>query len=276
MRAAFDDPRLRFVIGDVRDRQRLVQAMRDIEIVVHAAALKRVEVCEADPCEAKKTNIDGSEHVALAAIECGVHLGVMLSTDKAASPNTLYGATKLTAERLWNGANVYAAGTRTRFACTRYGNVINSTGSVVPLWRSQAAAGLPVTITDNRMTRFLMTMDDAVTLVLVALHQMRGGEVFVPEVGAASMVDLATIIAPHAVKREVGIRPGEKLHETLITADEARSTYAANGYYVIEPPLRSWETIPPPPYPLVADGWSYWSDTARQLSGDELRAMVAL
>lgn len=275
MKASFNDDRLRFLIGDVRDDERLMDACRGIDIVVHAAALKRVEVCEADPNEAVATNVSGTQNVARACIERGVEKAVLLSTDKAAAPNTHYGATKLAAERLWIRSNVYSAGTRTRFAATRYGNVIASRGSVVPLFREQAKSGV-VTVTDTRMTRFWMVMDEAVDLVMLALREMRGGELFVPKIASGRIVDLATAVAPRCAVQEIGIRPGEKLHETLITEDEARSTYDAGSHYVVEPEGRSWGAVEALPYPRVPDGFVYRSDAhATRLSVDQLRQLVA-
>lgn len=282
MRSALaDDPRLRFFIGDVRDFDRLSDALQHVELVVHAAALKRIEVCEADPAEAVATNIRGTLNVARACIIEGVERAVFLSTDKAAGPNTLYGATKLCAERLWCGWNVYAAGTNTRLAATRYGNVLGSTGSVVPLWKQQHARGEPLTITDVRMTRFWMTMARAVDLVLTAFEEMRGGEVFVPTIGGAPIFDLARAIvevdgvyAPGHV--ETGMRPGEKLHETLISEEEARHTRACGQHFVIEPEAPTWgrggawRGIP------VPAGFAYRSDApAHTLSVEDLRRMVA-
>lgn len=274
MRATFSDDRLRFFVGDVRDRDRLVDACRGVDIVVHAAALKRVEVCEADPGEAKRTNVDGTENVAYAARVNGVQRAVLLSTDKAAAPNTHYGASKLMAERLWNASNVYSAGQTTRYATTRYGNVIGSRGSVVPLWKAQAITGT-LTVTDADCTRFWMSMDDAVDLVLLALERMRGGEVFVPKIGGSSILSLATAIAPHASYFETGLRPGEKLHEVLVTDDEARSTYDCGSHYVIEPPERTWGLVAPLNYPKVPVGFSYRSDTASALTAEQIERLVA-
>lgn len=243
MKARMNDPRLRFLIGDVRDAQRMADACRGIDIVIHAAALKRVEVCEADPNEAIATNVIGTQNVARACIERSVHRCVFLSTDKAAAPNTLYGSTKLVAERVWNGANIYSAGTHTRFSTTRYGNVLGSTGSVVPIWRAQASSGR-ISITNRSMTRFFMSMNEAVDLVILALREMRGGEIFVPKIGSASILTLAQAVVPEFVEREeIGIRPGEKMHECLITEDEARQTYDRGTYYVIEPYERTWGTV---------------------------------
>jgi UDP-N-acetylglucosamine 4,6-dehydratase/5-epimerase len=274
MKAEFNDSRLRFVIGDVRDANRVMDACRGVDIVVHAAALKRVEVCEMDPAEAVATNVIGTMNVARACIERGVKKAVLLSTDKAAAPNTLYGSTKLAAERLWNSSNVYSAGTPTRFACTRYGNVLGSTGSVIPIWRSQIPSG-EITITDPRMTRFFMSMDAAVDLVCLALSEMRGGEVFVPMIPSTSIMELAEAVAPNCRIRAVGIRPGEKMHETLITEDESRNTHDCGSHYVIEPDSRTWGSVPPLPYPKVADGFVYRSDTASAIPPAELVELAA-
>lgn len=273
-RVTLPDDRLRWLIGDVRDVSRMLDACRGVDFVIHAAALKRVEVCEEDPREAVKTNIEGTQNVAWAARMQGVRRAVFLSTDKAASPNTLYGATKQTAERLWCGENVYAAG-KTLYAATRYGNVLGSTGSVVPLWQKQAAAGGPLTVTGLGMSRFWMTMDDAVDLVLLALDRMEGGETFVPKIGRAWITDLADAIAPGVPLVEVGIRPGEKLHETLITEDEARSAYDAGDCYILAPQAVTWESVTRAPLPWVGPGFTYRSDRGQMLTVDELKRMVA-
>jgi UDP-N-acetylglucosamine 4,6-dehydratase len=276
--ARLHDDRLRFFIGDVRDKERLAIAMRGgVDTVIHAAALKRVEQCEANPSEAVATNVMGSLNVASAAIDAGVERCVFLSTDKAPAAHTLYGATKFCAERSWLAANVYAAGGRTRLAATRYGNVLGSKGSVVQLWRQQAARGERLTVTHPDATRFWMTLEQAVDLVCLALANMRSGEVFVPKVPSGPIVQLAAAIAPQALHGPcVGLRPGERVHETLISSDESRTTYDAGTHYVIEPESRSWGTVAPLPYPKVADGFAYKSDTnAQQFTTDELRRLVA-
>ena len=274
MKAALPDERVRYLIGDVRDKDRLMDACRGVHTVVHAAALKRVEVCEADPNEAVQTNVIGTGNVARACIERGVARAVFLSTDKAAAPNTLYGATKLNAERLWLASNVYAGGLRTRLSATRYGNVIASTGSVIEVWRKQRATG-EITVTDPTMSRFWMTMDQAVDLVLLALREMRGGEVFVPRIQGMGLVDLAHAIAPRCRIKVTGIRPGEKIHEVLITPDEARRTHDCDSHYVIEPDERPWGNVEPLPFPLVPEGFEYRSDTAERLAVDTLREVAA-
>jgi UDP-N-acetylglucosamine 4,6-dehydratase len=276
MRAAIGDDRLRFAIGDIRDYPRLLDAMRGIDIVIHSAALKRVEVCEAQPNEAVATNITGTQNVARACIERGVRQAVLLSTDKAAAANTLYGMTKATAERLWVSSNIYSAGTKTRFACTRYGNVINSTGSVVPVWREQAKQRRSITMTNPEMSRFWMRMEDAIELVVLTLTHMRGGEIRVPKLGSCPINLLAYVVAPDADWLMVGARPGEKLHEVLITPEEARHTYDAGDHFIIEPESRPWGEIPAPAFPLLLPNFSYDSHTNHeQLSDGDLRELIA-
>lgn len=270
MLAEVNDPRLRTMVGDVRDLSRLTEATRGVDIVIHAAALKRVEVAERDPAEATATNVDGSLNVAKACIANGVSKGLLLSTDKAAAPNTLYGATKLCAERLFNGAMVYAAGTPTKLTSTRYGNVAGSTGSVIPIWQKQRASG-KISVTSPTMTRFLMSMDDAVNLVVLALSRMRGSEVFVPKLKASTIEHLAKAIAPECEIQTIGIRPGEKMHECLITEDEARDTYDLGDCYVIEPFERTWGEVAPINAPKVPAGFEYKSSTAPHFSVEELK-----
>ena len=274
MRAEFANDRIRFIIGDVRDYTRLLDACRGVEIVVHAAALKRVEVCRDNPSEANATNIDGTENVARACVAAGVERAVYLSTDKAASPSTHYGATKLAGESTWCNWNAPAARTKTRFAATRYGNVAGSTGSVIPIWKAQASTG-QVTITDPRCTRFLMSMACAVDLVVTALTEMRGGEIFVPVIRAARVTDLADVVAPGCTQVTTGLRGAEKIHETLITDDEVQTTYRRGDHFVIEPAERSWtDAIPEPIGYRVAEGFVYRSDSW-MMTPDELRALVA-
>lgn len=274
MKATIGDCRMRYMVGDVRDEKRISDACRGIDIVIHAAALKRVEVCEEDPNEAIATNIWGSINVTRACIERGVSKALLLSTDKAAAPNTLYGSTKLVAERVFAGANIYSASTPTRFAITRYGNVAGSTGSVIPTWRSQAHLG-PISITHPQMTRFLMSMDDAVALVALALKEMRGGEIFVPKLRGAGILQLAAAVVPDAKMKVTGIRPGEKLHECLITESEARTTWDCGTHFVIEPDTRSWGTVAAPKGVLVGREFSYQSDTAPRFENQELSELAA-
>lgn len=231
---AFNDPRLRFFLGDVRDELRLRRAMHGVNIVVHAAALKQVPACEYNPMEAIKTNILGSGNVIEAALETGVEKVLALSTDKAVNPVNLYGTTKLAAEKLFVQSNAYAAGTSTRFACVRYGNVVGSRGSVIPIFIQQRENG-KLTITDRRMTRFWLTLDQGVRFVINCIEQMHGGEVFVPKIPSTRILDLAQTIAPEAELDVIGIRPGEKLHEVLIHEDEARSAIELDDRFVILP-----------------------------------------
>ncbi len=275
MAAAFgNDPRLRFFIGDVRDRERLVRAMDGIDLVVHAAALKHVPICEFNPAEAVKTNIMGSQNVVDAAIDAGVRRTVALSTDKAVNPANLYGATKLCAEKLFVHGNVYAGSRDIRFSCVRYGNVMGSRGSVIPLFLRQAESGV-LTITDRRMTRFWLSLTEAVDLVLHAVGEMQGGEIFVPKIPSMRIVDLARAIAPTAQIEEVGRRPGEKLHEVMLTAEEARNTIDYGRHYIISPDSGS-----APKRPLaglaVPDEFTYSSDANTDwMSIAALRSHVA-
>ena len=269
-----NEPRLRFFLGDVRDRARLDRAFFDIDFVVHAAALKQVPAAEYNPFEAVKTNIHGAQNVIDSAIERGVERVVALSTDKACSPVNLYGATKLVSDKLFVNGNAYASGTRTRFSVVRYGNVVGSRGSVVPYFEQLRASGV-LPITDERMTRFWITLDQGVRFVLDSLERMQGGELYVPKIPSMRVVDLAKAMAPEATLRVVGIRPGEKLHEEMISASDARSTLDVGDRYVIQPELDFWPkaNLDGTPAP---DGFSYASNTNdRWLTVDELRTMVA-
>ena len=230
---------LRYFIGDIRDRERLVRAMHGVDIVVHAAALKQVPACEYNPMEAIKTNIMGTANVVEAALDAGVKKVMTISTDKAVSPANLYGATKLAAEKLTIQSNAYAAGSATRYSCVRYGNVVGSRGSVVPLFLKQRAGG-KVTITDDRMTRFWLSLDQGVRFVIDCIEQMEGGEVFVPKIPSTKVIDLAKAISPNADVNIIGIRPGEKLHEMLISEDEARHTIELEKMYVVQPAEATW------------------------------------
>jgi UDP-N-acetylglucosamine 4,6-dehydratase len=277
MRAAgFDGPSLRYFIGDVRDVERLRRAMHGVEIVVHAAALKQVPACEYNPMEAIKTNILGSSNVVDAALDAGVEKVMALSTDKAVNPVNLYGATKLAAEKLFVQSNAYAGGSKTRFSCVRYGNVVGSRGSVVPVFLRQRANGkLPVT--DPRMTRFWLTLEQGVRFVIRCCEQMQGGEVFVPKIPSTRIVDLARAIAPEAELEVVGIRPGEKLHEALINEDEARSTVELADMFVVQPASalwfgHAWESQGG----RLPDGFRYSSDAnPHWLTTEEIQALVA-
>jgi len=274
--AGYDHPSLRYFIGDVRDQQRLRRAFNGVDIVVHAAALKQVPACEYNPMEAIKTNILGSGNVIDAALDAGVERVLALSTDKAVNPVNLYGATKLSAEKLMVQSNAYAGGTATRFSCVRYGNVVGSRGSVVPIFIKQRENG-KVTITDERMTRFWISLEQGVHFVARCIEQMQGGEVFVPKIPSMTLVDLAKAIAPQAQIEVIGIRPGEKLHEVLISEDEARTTVEMPDMYVVQPAEafwfgREWEKRGK----LCPEGFRYASNNNPQwLSLEQIRQMVA-
>jgi UDP-N-acetylglucosamine 4,6-dehydratase len=275
MRIEFkDDPRLRFLIGDVRDAERLHRAMEGVDMVVHAAALKQVPACEYNPFEAVKTNVHGAKNVIDAAIDTGVKKVIALSTDKAVNPVNLYGATKLCSDKLFTQGNAYAGEGRTRFACVRYGNVIGSRGSVIPVFLKQKESGR-ITITDPRMTRFWITLDQAVELVLKGFKYMEGGEIFVPQIPSMRIIDLALAIAPECAIDEIGIRPGEKLHEALTGEDEGRTAFIYKGMYVILPNYSWWnrknyvEAVPVPEnFVYTSDGNEEW------MTVEQLRELV--
>jgi UDP-N-acetylglucosamine 4,6-dehydratase len=276
MRARFGDDRVRYMIGDIRDRGRMTRAAQGADVLVHAAAMKQVPACEYNPFEAVRTNVLGAQHVVDAAIDAGVRKVVGLSTDKAVNPVNLYGATKLCAEKIIVQGNAYAAHSDTRLACVRYGNVLGSRGSVVPLFTAQAEQG-GLTVTDERMTRFWITLDQAVDLVLYSLENMTGGEVFIPKIPSMRVVDLAEAMAPGIPIRVTGIRPGEKLHELLLTSDEARHSIDAGDVYVVLPEHPWWTDAPRwgDGKPLD-DGFVYASDTNDEWLGvDALRALVS-
>jgi len=273
MQRDIDDPRLRFLIGDVRDAPRLSIATRGVDVVIHAAALKQVTACEYNPFEAVQTNIIGAENVVNAALENGVSKTVALSTDKAVNPVNLYGATKLCAEKIVTQGNAYAGSAPVRFCCVRYGNVVGSRGSVVPLFKAQALEG-ELTITDEAMTRFWITLDEAVEFVITSLEIMEGGETFVPKIPSMRVTDLAEALAPGLPHRIVGIRPGEKVHEVLITEDEARQGKELPDRFVIYPPYPTWSTGNLDAQSLRA-GFRYSSDNNTSwLDSDQIRAMA--
>lgn len=241
MAQEFTDSRMRFFIGDVRDKDRLYRAFDGVDIVIHAAAMKHVEACEYNPFEAVKTNIHGAQNIIEAAIDRGVEKVIALSTDKACSPVNLYGATKLASDKLFVAANAYVGKKSTSFAVVRYGNVVGSRGSVVPFFQKVKETGV-IPITDERMTRFWITLDQGVQFVLDGLKNMVGGEIFVPKIPSMNVMDLAKAIAPDCEIEIVGIRPGEKLHEAMITEDDARHTLEFDSYYVIQPEFSWWST----------------------------------
>ncbi|MCG3085215.1 UDP-N-acetylglucosamine 4,6-dehydratase (inverting) [Anoxybacillus sp. LAT_35] len=274
MAQEFKDPRIRFFIGDVRDKDRLYRAFDGVDIVVHAAAMKQVPACEYNPFEAIKTNIHGAQNVIEAAIDREVKRVIALSTDKACSPVNLYGATKLASDKLFIAANSYVGEKETRFSVVRYGNVVGSRGSVVPFFKKIRSTGkLP--ITDERMTRFWITLDQGVQFVLDSLQRMRGGEIFVPKIPSMKVVDLAKAIAPECEIEIVGIRPGEKLHEAMITEDDARHTVEFDTYYVIQPEFPWWNTDLVGFGKSLPEGFKYTSDTNKEwLTVEQLRTLV--
>lgn len=271
-------PAVRFFIGDVRDRDRLRLAMRDVDYVVHAAAMKHVDMAEYNPQECIHTNVGGAENVIHAALETGVKKVVALSTDKAANPINLYGATKLCSDKLFVAANSLAGEHGPRFAVVRYGNVLGSNGSVVPLFQRQCRQGY-LTITDPSMTRFIITLQQGVDLVLTALTWMTGGEIFVPKIPSTTVRDLAKAVAPDCDHRMTGIRPGEKLHECMIPADEAHATTEFDDLFIIQPVQRSWSAerpLYPQPGRPCPEGFSYSSDSnCDWLTVEELRELIA-
>ena len=275
LRARRGDQGLRYFVGDVRDRRRLLRAAQGADLIVHAAAMKQVPACEYNPFEAVQTNIIGAENVVDAAIDAGVSRVIALSTDKAVNPVNLYGATKLCAEKIVVQGNAYAAQSPTRLACVRYGNVVGSRGSVVPLFRKQIAEDGRLTITDERMTRFWITLPQAVDLVLFAIEHAVGGEIFIPKIPSMKVTDLAEAMAPGMPTDLIGIRPGEKLHELLLTADESRHSIDAESVYVVLPEHSWWGHDAWLDGKPLADGFVYGSDTNEQwLSTEDLVTML--
>jgi UDP-N-acetylglucosamine 4,6-dehydratase len=278
MRAAgMDHPSLRYFIGDVRDQDRLRRAMQGVNIVVHAAALKQVPACEYNPIEAILTNIMGGRNAIEAALDTGVEKVMALSTDKAVSPINLYGATKLAAEKLFVQSNAYAGGKGTRFSCVRYGNVVGSRGSVVPVFLRQRQSGV-ITITDDRMTRFWLSLEQGVRFVIRCIETMQGGEVFIPKIPSMRVIDLANAIAPGCKVERIGIRAGEKVHEVLLSEDEARHAVELEDMFIVPPPEglwfgHEWDKRGTP----LAEGFCYASDTNRQwLNVEEIQRIVEL
>ena len=255
-----DNPRLRWFLGDVRDLDRLKRAFHGVDFVIHAAALKQVDTGEYNPMEFVKTNVLGSQNVIDASIEAGVKKVVALSTDKASSPINLYGATKLTADKLFVAANNYSQAYGTSFAVVRYGNVMGSRGSVIPFFQEIAAQGKPLPITDLRMTRFWISIESAVKFVIDSLEMMSGGELYVPRIPSMKIVDLARAVAPDSELQEIGMRPGEKLHEEMISADDSRRTIILENRFVVTPVVAEWGYIEPKGT-KVSDGQAYRSDT---------------
>jgi UDP-N-acetylglucosamine 4,6-dehydratase len=275
MRAAgLDHPSLRYFLGDVRDQQRLERAFSGVTVVVHTAALKQVPACEYNPFEAIQTNVNGGKNVIEAAINCGVRRIVSLSTDKAVNPINLYGATKLCAEKMFVQANAYAGAQDTRFSCARYGNVVGSRGSVIPIFMEQRARGR-VAITDPRMTRFWITLDQGVRFVIRSIEQMHGGEIFVPKIPSMKLLDMAQAIAPDCQIDCVGIRPGEKLHEVLLSEDEARNAIEREDMFVIQPAQSWWRKENWKNDASLPEGFRYSSDSNSQwLTAEDLYKLV--
>ena len=281
MQQDFPEPCMRFFLGDVRDRERLVQAMRGVDFVVHAAALKHVPAAEYNPGEFIRTNVNGAENVIHAAIENGVEKVIALSTDKAASPINLYGATKLLSDKLFVAANNITGGHRTRFAVVRYGNVVGSRGSVVPFFLKLIASGAKeLPITDTRMTRFWITLQHGVDFVLQGFDRMYGGELFVPKIPSVRIVDLASTMAPGLPQKLIGIRPGEKLHELMISRDDSLHTLEFRDHYVICPAIRFIESRDYGTNALneqgnlVTEGFKYSSDLNSHFLGIEEIARI--
>ncbi len=272
--AGFDHPSLRYFIGDVRDRDRLRRAMSGVDVVVHAAALKQVPACEYNPMEAILTNVMGARNVIDAALDMRVQRVIGLSTDKAVNPINLYGATKLCAEKLFVQSNAYAGKDGTRFSCTRYGNVVGSRGSVIPLFLTQRNNGT-ITITDERMSRFWLTLDQGVHFVIKCLEQMHGGEVFVPKLPSMRLTDLALATAPGCKVQSIGIRPGEKLHEVLLSEDEARHALDLGDMFVVQPVQSWWEDDNWREGWPLPEGFRYCSDNNSQwLTVEQLQTLV--
>jgi UDP-N-acetylglucosamine 4,6-dehydratase len=269
-----DDPRLRWFLGDVRDLERLKRAFHDVDYVIHAAALKQVDTGEYNPMEFIKTNVLGSQNVIDASIDAGVKRVVALSTDKASSPINLYGATKLTADKLFVAANNFSFTYGTLFSVVRYGNVMGSRGSVIPFFREIAAQGKPLPITDLRMTRFWISIESAVKFVIDSLEMMTGGELYVPIIPSMKIIDLASAIAPDAKLEEIGLRPGEKLHEEMISADDSRRTIILENRYVVMPVVSEWG-YKAPKGKSMPEGQAYRSDTnALWLSESDIKNFI--
>lgn len=274
MAQEFNSSRLRFFIGDVRDKDRLYRAFNNVDFVVHAAALKQVPACEYNPIEAIKTNILGGQNVIEAAIDRGVKKVIALSTDKAANPVNLYGATKLCSDKLFIAGNAYAGGKEPRFSVVRYGNVVGSRGSVIPLFKKQRETGV-ITITDPGMTRFWITLEHGVQFVLNSLARMTGGEIFVPKIPSMKVTDLAKAIAPGCRQEYIGIRPGEKLHEVMIPEEDARHTLELDNFYIIQPDFSWWVKDNWVDGKNVPEKFRYSSDTNEcWLTTSELQDMI--
>ncbi|MCS3841746.1 UDP-N-acetylglucosamine 4,6-dehydratase (inverting) [Microbacterium sp. AK031] len=272
-----DDPRLRWFIGDIREERRLARALHGVDYVVHAAALKQVDTAEYNPFEFVKTNVLGSQNVIEASIDAGVKKVVALSTDKASSPINLYGATKLTADKLFITGNHYAAAYETRFSVVRYGNVMGSRGSVIPFFRKLGDEGKPLPITDLRCTRFFISLPQAVEMVVDTFDFMQGGELLVPRIPSMKVTDLAHAVVPDAELVDVGLRPGEKLHEEMISPEEGRRAVIIRDgkYFIIQPDLASWGYQTPEGAVPVEPAFAYQSDSNDSwYTRDEIAAII--
>lgn len=273
MKKQFNNPSIRYFIGDVRDRDRVSRALMGVDYVIHAAAMKQVEASEYNPFEAIQTNVIGTQNIINAAIDNGVEKVIAISSDKAVNPVNLYGATKLCQERIVTQSNSYVGKKATRLACVRYGNVAGSRGSVVPLFREQLKKG-ELTVTDERMTRFWITLPQAVRFVHHALETLQGGEIFVPKLPSMKIADLARAMSPESKVKVVGIRPGEKLHEVMITEDEARHTVDTGDKYIVLPEF-SFFTKSKIIGKVLEDGFRYASNTNTSwLSIEELKELI--
>ena len=270
-----NDPRLRFFIGDIRDKERLARAMNGVNIVVHAAALKQVPLCEYNPFEAVKTNIIGTQNVINTAIDNNVKKVIAISTDKAVNPVNVYGATKMCMEKIVVASNSYVGSkNKTYLSCVRYGNVVGSRGSVILLFRNQKSSGT-LTITDEKMTRFWITLDQGVELVIKCIEKMKGGEIFVPKIPSMKIVDLKNVIAPGCKFRYISVRPGEKIHEILITEEEAKRTVEYDNFFVIKPVQPWWSSSNWKEGKNLPEGFRYTSDNNPDwLTEEQLKKMV--
>ena len=274
MEAEIKDDKLRFFIGDVRDLQRLQRAFNEVDIVVHAAALKQIPLIEYNPIEAIKTNIIGTANVIDAVIDNNIKKAILISSDKAVNPVNLYGATKLCAEKLFIQANSYTGGGEPKFSCVRYGNVLGSRGSVVPLFLKQREKGI-LTLTDKQMTRFWITLEQGIKFVISCINKMKGGEIFIPKIPSMKIADLAKIIAPNSKIKITGIRPGEKLHEILLSPEEIMRSKEFDKYFVIEPEFPFWNESYVIKGKPVPNGFRYSSDTNKKwLSAKQMKKIL--
>lgn len=274
MAQSIKDPRIRFFLGDVRDKERLQRAFYGVDVVIHAAALKQVPAAEYNPLEFIKTNVLGAENIVNVAIDCGVEKVVALSTDKACNPINLYGATKLCSDKLFISGNSYSGGDKTRFSVVRYGNVVGSRGSVIPFFKKIRHTGV-LPVTDPRMSRFWITLEQAVDFVLTCMDRMVGGELFVPKIPSMNIIDLAKAICPECRTEVVGIRPGEKLHEVMITEDDSRNVIEFDDCFIVKPDFHWWSKREFTGGRPVAPDFRYSSDkNDRWLTVEELRGIV--